>query len=95
MNKPNGVMVKSSLERGMLKFAIASCMTLCSAWASAQNAIQSLTAGTQGGAEIIRIETTEPLAAVPTGFTIQSPARIALDFPGVVNAIGRLSLIHI
>ena len=89
MNKPNGVMVKSSLERGMLKFAIASCMTLCSAWASAQNAIQSLTAGTQGGAEIIRIETTEPLAAVPTGFTIQSPARIALDFPGVVNAIGR------
>lgn len=89
MNKPNGVMVKSSLERGMLKFVVASCMTLCSAWAVAQNAIQTLTAGTQGGAEIIRIETSEPLAAVPTGFTIQSPARIALDFPGVVNAIGR------
>lgn len=51
--------------------------------------LQSLTGGAQGGVEVIRIETTEPLAAVPSGFTIQSPARIALDFPGVVNGIGR------
>lgn len=92
MNKPNRAKVHASLEGGMLKFVFASCLTLCSAWASAQNAIQSLTAGTQGGTEIVRIETTEPLAAIPTGFTIQSPARIALDFPGVVNAIGRSSI---
>ncbi len=31
----------------------------------------------------------QPLAAAPTGFTIQSPARIALDFPGVTNGVGR------
>jgi type IV pilus assembly protein PilQ len=55
----------------------------------AQNAIQALTGSVQSGVEIIRIETTEPLTAIPSGFTIQSPARIALDFPGVVNGIGR------
>jgi type IV pilus assembly protein PilQ len=29
------------------------------------------------------------LTAVPTGFAIQTPARIALDFPGVTSAMGR------
>ena len=57
--------------------------------ALAQNAIQALTGSVQSGVEIVRIETTEPLTAIPAGFTIQSPARIALDFPGVVNGIGR------
>lgn len=67
-------------------------MLLASAWAHAQNAIQSVTGGVQGGVEVIRIETSEPLAAIPTGFTIQAPARIALDFPGVVNNMGRNSV---
>ena len=31
----------------------------------------------------MRIELTEPLAAVPVGFTIQAPPRIAIDLPGV------------
>ena len=79
----------TAMERRLLKCVVLVCMTVTTAWAQAQNAIQSLTGGTQGGVEVIRIETAEPLTAVPTGFTIQSPARIALDFPGVVNAIGR------
>ncbi|MDP3324704.1 MAG: type IV pilus secretin PilQ [Hydrogenophaga sp.] len=62
-------------------------MTSC--LAHAQNAIQSLTGGLQAGVEVVRIDTAEALTALPTGFTIQSPARIALDFPGVVNAMGR------
>jgi len=57
--------------------------------AQAQNSIQSVTGSVQGGSEIIRIDMAEPLTAIPTGFTIQSPARIALDFPGVSNAMGR------
>lgn len=65
---------------------------LACTFAFAQNAIQSLTGSVQSGAEVIRIETAEPLSAVPSGFTIQSPARIALDFPGVVNGIGRSAL---
>ena len=55
----------------------------------AQNAIESVTSSMQSGAEVIRVDFSQPLAAAPTGFAIQSPARVALDFPGVTNAIGR------
>lgn len=74
---------------GMRHLCVTLGLSLASLSAFAQNAIQSLTGGVQGSAEIIRIETSEPLAAAPTGFTIQAPARIALDFPGVINAMGR------
>ena len=57
--------------------------------AHAQNAIQSVTGSIQSGTEVVRIDLTEPLTTVPTGFSIQTPARIALDFPGVGNAMGR------
>ncbi|WP_133158179.1 type IV pilus secretin PilQ [Hydrogenophaga pseudoflava] len=75
--------------RGLSLFA--GSLLACT-FAFAQNSIQSLTGSVQSGAEVIRIETAEPLSAVPSGFTIQSPARIALDFPGVVNGIGRSAL---
>jgi len=92
MNKPYRAAGMGAMERRVLKVALMVCMGLSSAWAQAQNAIQSVTGGIQGGVEVLRIETAEPLAAVPSGFTIQSPARIALDFPGVVNGIGRSSV---
>jgi type IV pilus assembly protein PilQ len=59
---------------------------------AAQNAIQSINSTQQAGAEVVRIELSEPLAAVPTGFTIQAPPRIAIDLPGVGNALGRSSV---
>ena len=62
---------------------------LLSMSALAQNAVQSVTGSIQGGAEVVRIDFAQPLTAVPAGFAIQAPARIALDFPGVTNAIGR------
>ena len=68
-----------------LSFAIASA-------AQAQNTIQSVTGSVQGGTEVIRIDLAEPLTAVPAGFSIQTPARIALDFPGVGNAMGRTAV---
>ncbi|SCK44595.1 type IV pilus assembly protein PilQ [Variovorax sp. HW608] len=58
----------------------------------AQNAIESVTSSMQSGSEVVRIDFTQPLAAPPTGFAIQTPARVALDFPGVTNAIGRSSI---
>ena len=57
--------------------------------AHAQNAIEAVTTSMQSGAEVIRIDLTQPLATAPPGFAIQTPARIALDFPGVTNNIGR------
>lgn len=62
------------------------------AMAHAQNAIESVTSSMQSGAEVVRIDLAQPLAAVPNGFAVQTPARIALDFPGVTNAIGRSAI---
>jgi type IV pilus assembly protein PilQ len=58
----------------------------------AQTAIEAVTGSMQGGAEVIRIDLSQPLAAVPTGFSVQSPARIALDFPGISNGMGRSTI---
>jgi len=57
--------------------------------AQARPSIEAVSGFLQGGAEVLRIELSEPVADLPTGFATQSPARIALDFPGVGNATGR------
>ncbi len=58
----------------------------------AQPRIQSITSSIQGGAEVVRIDLSEPPAALPTGFVVQSPPRIALDFPGVTSELARNSV---
>ncbi|MBK7118656.1 MAG: type IV pilus secretin PilQ [Comamonadaceae bacterium] len=63
--------------------------TLLSLAAFAQNTIESVTASVQGGVEIIRVDLTQELPTSPNGFSIHSPARIALDLLGVVNGLGR------
>jgi type IV pilus assembly protein PilQ len=55
----------------------------------AEPGITEVSGTVQGGSEVVRVELSEPLAAAPTGFVIQQPARIALDFPGVVNQMGK------
>jgi len=60
-----------------------------SASAMAQNAIQSIDSTQQAGSEVVRIELAEPLAAVPAGFTIQTPPRIAIDLTGVTKGRGK------
>ncbi len=72
-----------ALSAGMLAWPAA-------AWA--QNAIQSITSTQQGGTEVVRIELSEALTAIPNGFSVQAPPRIAIDLPGVANAIGRNSI---
>ena len=64
-------------------------MIVMAAASRAETAIEAVTGSVQGGAEIVRIDLSQALTAPPTGFAIQSPARIALDFPGVSNAMGR------
>jgi len=59
------------------------------ATAQAQTAIESVSGSIQSGSEVVRIDLTKELTALPSGFAIQSPARIALDFPGVTSAMGR------
>ncbi len=56
------------------------------AWAEG-NAIQSVSASRQGTQTVVQIELAQPLPAVPNGFSIDQPARIVLDFPGVTSAL--------
>ncbi|WP_374437381.1 type IV pilus secretin PilQ [Inhella sp.] len=58
----------------------------------AQNLMKSIQATQQAGAEVVRVDFDKPLKDVPRGFTIQAPARIAIDLPGVSNAIGKNSV---
>lgn len=89
---PSGKGVFEKLAHNMLiVVALVAAYTL-SAPAQAQNSIQAVTGSLQGGSEVIRIDLAEPLVAVPTGFSIQTPARIALDFPGIGNAMGRTAV---
>lgn len=68
---------------------LTSSLMLLAVAAKAQGAIESVSGSIQSGVEVVRIDLSQELKAVPTGFSIQSPARIALDFPGVANSMGR------
>ncbi|MDB5944799.1 MAG: pilQ [Ramlibacter sp.] len=57
--------------------------------AQAQNAVEAVTSSVQGGVEVVKVDFSQPLDAVPAGFAIQAPARIALDVPGASNGLGR------
>ncbi len=75
---------------GMVRRAVVGISWLALAGgAYAQVTIQSITSSIQSGTETVRIDMSEPLSALPAGFAVQSPARIALDFPGVVSGLSQ------
>ncbi|MFN8897036.1 MAG: AMIN domain-containing protein, partial [Pseudomonadota bacterium] len=84
--------VQTMFARWRAAAALATIALAAPAGAWAQNAIQSITSMQQAGTEVVRVELSEPLAAVPNGFSIQQPPRIAIDLPGVGNATGRSNL---
>ena len=55
----------------------------------AEPKIRSVTGQQQGGTDVVRVELSEPLAAVPAGFSMQTPPRVVVDLPGVTNASGK------
>jgi type IV pilus assembly protein PilQ len=81
-----------SAKRVWQRIFVAASFTLAALSSLAQTAIEAVSGSIQGGLEVVKIDLTQPLAAIPTGFSIQSPARIALDFPGVANAMGRSTI---
>ncbi|WP_454457473.1 type IV pilus secretin PilQ [Thauera phenylacetica] len=56
---------------------------------SFSNQIEGLEVAEQGGAIYVRLTLREPLASPPPSFSVANPARIAFDFPGTGNALGR------
>jgi type IV pilus assembly protein PilQ len=89
MKSNQEIQMMSKWRSRALAFAFFAAMPLM---AAAQNAIQSINSAQQSGQEVVRIELAEPLAAVPAGFTIQTPPRIAIDLPGVANGMGKTSV---
>lgn len=77
--------MQKTLMNNALMAAVMATVLLPS-WVLA-GSIQSVTGSVQGGGEVVRVELSEPLAQLPTGFAIQSPARIALDFPATTNGL--------
>jgi type IV pilus assembly protein PilQ len=68
---------------------VALCLMLTAALVQAQVVIDSVTGFVQGGAEVVKINLSQAMSTMPVGFSIQSPARIALDFPDVGSTLGR------
>ncbi len=80
------------LVQALGRLSIGAVLTVTAALAQAQVAIESVTGSVQSGVEVVRIDLNQALTVLPTGFSIQSPARIALDFPNVVSSLGRTSV---
>jgi type IV pilus assembly protein PilQ len=59
--------------------------------ALAQNALEAFQSAHQAGQIVVRVTLKEPLAGIPGSFTVANPPRIAFDFPGTINALGRNS----
>ena len=57
---------------------------------AAQNGITDLTASSFGdGRTLIKVGFAQPISSLPTGFTINTPPRIAFDFQNTTNELGR------
>jgi len=50
--------------------------------------VLSLAHELSGGVETLRVALSAPLSALPPGFALQSPPRIAIDLPGATSALG-------
>ena len=90
-------MNSSQENRTMRSWTAGAALTLAlglslpmAAWAEPK--IISVTGQQQGGTDVVRIELSEPLASVPTGFVVQAPPRVAIDLPGVTNSSGKSSI---
>ena len=74
----------------MLKSAVLFMFVVfTSAQAQAQNKITALSVSEAGSDTIIKVQLAAPLEKPPTGFTINLPPRIALDFPNTESALDK------
>jgi type IV pilus assembly protein PilQ len=80
--------------KNLIRFA-AALFAVCALSAHAENdagenSIQSLSvSGAVGGKIIIKVGLKSALATPPSGFTINTPPRIAFDFPNTANGLGK------
>jgi type IV pilus assembly protein PilQ len=81
--------IKTRFALGLALCAMAALATAQTPAATA-NLIETINvAGQQGGNVVVRITLKEALGNPPAGFTINNPPRIAFDFPGTGNGLGK------
>ncbi len=73
------------IGRALVAFAALSC---ANAFAQ-ENALENVSTSTSGGATTLTLKFKAPLKGAPANFSITNPARVAIDFPGTSNALGR------
>lgn len=69
------------------RWGVGVCMAAASAIACAQATLVGMRAYVQDGVEVLRLDFSQELTQLPRTFSLQSPARISLDFPGVANQL--------
>ncbi len=79
------VLVRKFLQTAVCAFGVLAIVP--PAWA--QNSIENLDVTQSGGQILVRVTLKGPLTAAPGNFTIANPARVAFDFPGTSNGLGR------
>lgn len=78
-----------NLHKAFCHIAVACFAVVCGLANAQENAIESINANQQGANVIVKVAMKNPLTKPPIGFSITSPARIALDFSGTANATGK------
>ncbi|WP_028614572.1 type IV pilus secretin PilQ [Halopseudomonas pelagia] len=73
------------------KFTLAAIMALLSPLALAANLEKLDVASLPGERVELKLSFDEPVTSAPKGYTIDQPARIAIDLPGVKNQLGERS----
>jgi type IV pilus assembly protein PilQ len=87
--KPN-FLIRTSAKLGAALGALAFALASPVAWAQAKNALEAMSfSSVQGGKIIVKAQFKEPLKAVPQGFAVTNPPRIAIDLPDTVNGMGK------
>jgi type IV pilus assembly protein PilQ len=81
------------LINNTLMVVLLCCAGISSVMAQSQpaNSIEAVSVAKQGGDIAVRIDLKEALEKPPAGFSMSSPAKIALDFPSTANGLGKNS----
>ncbi len=86
----SGVFWMSQSAFARVARVLATLATLSCASAFAQdNALENVSATSAGGATTLTLKFKAPLKGTPANFSITNPARVAIDFPGTSNALGK------
>lgn len=85
------IAVKKTLAGLAIFLSFSVSISVSAADAVGRNAIEAVNVAQQGGNILLKIDLRTPANTSPAGFSIANPSRIALDFVGTDNGLGKNS----